>query len=128
MNKQCDCTRCIYREACPCGYHVGNAACVTFYQPQTKEMLLQCLQTAKNQTQGFELLDEYLRGYYQFQSDTQALQVSQLMPLTGMQLQVIRKRKHTKSGTLQATIDFLQETKSQELTVAEYAVLLALLP
>ena len=125
---ECDCMRCIYKEACPCGYHIGNAACIAFYRPQTKEMLLQCLETAPNLAQAWEQLNEYLRGYYLFQSDDKALQVSQLVPLSAEQLQVLAMRKRTKAGSLRAVIQLLQLSQTQDLTVAEYAVLLALLP
>lgn len=125
--KTYNCKRCIYQEACPCGYHNGNAFCSTFYQPQTKEMLLQCLSTAPNQTQAWTTLEEYLRGYDEFQFEKEPLSVAQLVPLTAGQLQVLARRRHTKAGNLQAAIDVLRLTETQELTVAEYAVLLALI-
>lgn len=119
----CDCKKCIYREACPCGYHTGNAACVTFYQQQTKEMLLHCLSSAASPLQAWEALREYLRGYGELQTDV-ALSVAQIAPPTVEQLQVL----HMREDRLQAVIAFLELTKTQDLTAAEYAVLLALLP
>lgn len=127
------CERCIYRNHCPCGYSNSNAACLTLYVPQTREMLLECIQNCGSRTHAIDEIRDYVKGFSYYMTEPR-MRASATEPCSVYQQNHVAEclcavQNNDRPAFLHGLIQILddQGSKRPDLTYAEFLLLYALL-